>query len=482
MKIKNFFLAGLAVLALSACSDDDKDTVGGGDGLKGYISLKLEAPSMGTRTDAAGGDGTENGLPAESAVSNVLLVLTGPGGFVNQSVTATLPSGSTTTEPVQVSTGTHYVYALVNYTGTAPTAGESIQRVIAAAEAEALQGYKSGSFLMVNEFNGTSVAGTPNGGVAVSVTAANSTAETAAHATVKVDRVAVKIVDKTTTINIADLTTAAGSVLDGVTPIGFAPLNVNKDFNLVQSWTTVGSDFLLSTPLFTADGAANVSSQYHRHIGAYTKLTKTAGNITAIADLTDATDYSDVTYVTENRPAYKPFGTTAFTSGKGETTGVIYRIQAMKGGVAAPTFYKFGNTVTDDWNAIVALNSALQTTPPTAAEIPAVRAQGVQVYENGVMYYTYFIKDKNTSHQLDSKDYYGVFRNSIYSLNVKAIKKIGDDVPGGSINPVDPDPTKPTDPTDPTDPTNPPIDEEDAYIDVALTINPWVLQLHEIEF
>lgn len=88
------------------------------------------------------------------------------------------------------------------------------------------------------------------------------------------------------------------------------------------------------------------------------------------------------------------------------------------------------------------------------------------------MYYSYFIKDPNTLHTYGGDDYYGVFRNSVYKLNVNSIKDLGDDVPGGGT----------VDPNEPGEPENPDIDTEEAYIQVTVTINPWVLNVIDIDF
>ena len=230
----------------------------------------------------------------------------------------------------------------------------------------------------------------------------------------------------------------------------------------------------MSTPLHT-NAATNVSAQYHYNIGAYTTLTKDASdNITAITDLTkvDPTIFKlGKVYTTENRPAYKPLTNGELTATKGETTGVIYRVVAKKSGSNVGTFFKYGTTISTNWATIAALNSSLLQTTPDAVDYPSLRAQGVQVYEGGVMYYSHFIKDVNTNHQLGGKNYYGVFRNSSYQLKINKFSALGDDVPGGGT----------VDPEDPDGP-NPPIDNELAYMTVTITVNPWVLNTIGIDF
>lgn len=488
MKIKNLFLAGFAALALTACSDDQPIENGPDGSLKGYISLDISAPQ--TKTNGTG-ETTDPGIAAESNISSVTIVLTTELGAIKEAVQVSIdPTAAPTLRTVaaQVSPGSHYVYALVNYPGsTADLTGNIITKVInVAAATEATSGYKNGSFLMVNEFNGTSTAGVPAGGVQATILPTHNTAANALNVAVKVDRVASKIVYKPNAPTVTGLAADATSspIVDGVDVLGFAVLNVNKDFNLVQKWEIDGSFQILSTPSY-ANGF-NASSQYWHHIGDYTTLTKVAGAITEITD-NKATNFGTAAvYTTENRPAYSVLTNGELTAGKGETTGLIYKVQAKKGTANAPTFYKFLNTVTTDYSVIKALptfaSNANVPATVTPVDYPKLRALGIQVYEDGIMYYTHFIKDINANHRLGGKNYYSVFRNSVYELTLNSISKIGDDVPGGSVNPVDPDPTKPTDPLDPTDPTNPPIDEEEAYINVTVTINPWVLNAIGVDF
>lgn len=479
MKIKNLFLAGLAIVALSACSDDDKELTPSGSQVKGYISVNIAQQTKTSQTGATEDPSTGT----ESNISTVKIVLTNAAGLITEVVNATMTTPPTT-DAVQVSAGQHYVYALINYDGT-PSG--NIQEVInVAAAADATSGYKNGSFLMANEFNGGAPTG-PKGAVSVTISESqNSTAATAAEATIKVDRVAVKIVDDTdytaSAPAVTELSTATSAFVDGVEITGFVILNVNKQFNLIQDWD---ANSVLLTPLH-ADASKNISEQYYYNISAYTTLEKDGnGDIEKIEDISTAADFkmgaANIVYATENRPSYKALSNGEYTSGKGETTGVIYRVVAKKGGTNVGTFFKYGTVLSTNWDDIAALNNTLPSAV-TATNYPELRAKGVQVYEDGIMYYSHFIKDVNVNHQINNKNYFGVFRNSSYKLKVNKFSAIGDDVPGGSVNPVDPDPTKPTDPTDPTDPTNPPIDEEEAYIKVTVTINPWILNTINIDF
>lgn len=487
MKIKNLLLAGLVAVALASCSDKEQlESDNSPDGtLKGYITLSISTPETRTTGDGSGGPGVD-GTAAENKVNSVHLVLTNASGVVETVVTPNYNSTTKKTDPVQVPAGTHYVYALVNYPGAATTlTGNLIDKVIEVASAtDATTGYKNGAFFMTNQCSILPTT-TPRGGEEATIKAIH-TQNSPLGIFIDVDRVAVKIqYDKTIAPTVTDLGTNSNNLIDAVAVEGFKVLNVSKKFNVVQNWTASGSDWVLNTPLFVSDNVANVSSFYFHHIGEYTKLGKDAnGDITDITDLTKGDSYSENdVYVIENRPEYKLLDTSGeYTAGKGETTGVIFKVQAKKSGANVGTFFKYGSTISEDWTVIYNMDKDHLPQTVTEDDYPGLRAKGVQVYEKGVMYYTYFIKDNNSNHQLDNKDYYGVFRNSIYKLHINKINQIGDDVPGGSVNPVDPDPNKPTIPGGGTDPTNPPIDAEETYISVTLTINKWVFNTIDIEF
>lgn len=464
--MKKYLLMGFAALALITygCNRDNASDPDGGNGqLQGYVTLAIQGSST-TRT---AGTPTEDGTGAENVVSNVTVVFTDATGVISASKTPSITAG--VTESFKIDVGTHYVYALVNATGITMnlTVGQNIQQVLDVAADKFATGYNNGSFLMVNEHNSASA----QAGVQVTVSSDNVISNPAT-ATIKVDRVAVKIEDKTTTPTITDLTTKH-PFITAVTVNGFAILNVNKQVNLVQKWGTENPrntsvptlDYeVLQTPVY-ADGAL-VASQYHKNIGDYTTLS--AG---AITDLTQGQSAPYVTsiYAIENRPTMSFFNTPATpTAGRGETTGVIYKVTTTP----STTFYVYKDVVYSDLATIDALPE-FDSEDLTLLSVPQLRGKGIKVYEDGVMYYTYFIKDPNVAHQYNGDDYYGVFRNSIYNLSVNSLTDLGDDVPGGGkVDPTDPDPEK----------ENPEIDSDEAYIKVTVVVNPWILNTIGIDF
>lgn len=88
----------------------------------------------------------------------------------------------------------------------------------------------------------------------------------------------------------------------------------------------------------------------------------------------------------------------------------------------------------------------------------------IEVYRQGVMYYRWAISD-NAYKPFVAKDpthTYSVLRNSIYRLTVTKVSEIGKDVPNGP---------------EPDDPVKNP----NFYMNVTVSINPWVLNAQPIE-
>ena len=463
MKVRNIFVSILAVLVITACN---KESIIIDTAEEGYLILSIANPQ--TKTDPGGND-PDNGTVEESKINNLKVILTDENGIVKIVAEPTLTDG--VPEKVKVELGTYYVYALIN-SDINVVEDDNINRVITATLAsDVTSGYKNGSFLMINQRNDSEIAG-----VKTSITEENST-NNPAKVTIYVDRVACKIVDDTDDPSISNLLVSAGSFLDAVVVEGFGVLNVNKEFNLLQQWNKNNPDGItitedvLSTPFY--DGADMIiANQYFHNIGEYTTLTKDNGIITGIdVAVSASTLFGDgPVYTTENRPTIISYGD-GITANRGETTGVIYKVQAKKNDANAETFYKYKSTLYSTVAEIAQLTE-FKGMNIESLEDGKLRALGIQVYEDGVMYYTYFICDPNVAHQHDSKNYYGMFRNSTYKLKIKSLSSLGDDVPGGAI----------TDPSEPGEPGNPPIDTKEAYLDVTISVNPWILNLIGIDF
>lgn len=453
MKIKSLLLAGLFVVGMASCTNDDIDQNGGGDPLAGYLSLKINSGSMSPTTKTTEHTpGREVGSAAENKINDVTVVLTDAAGVILQIETPSIASG-TTTQKFAVSTGSYLVYALVNNPITL-TEGANIEQVLTGAtDPEITAGYKSGSFFMTNEQSDVTKT-VLDAGKAIALGAGDDIV-----VQINVDRLAAKVRDKTETPNLTELLAKEDvkTLMDGVRVVGFVPMNLNPDMNIFQTWgtqnseeTTALANNVLLTPIHAADSYLLPAITY-----------KTVEDGVGIADLTTEDQYVDSVYVSENRPTIKINSNGVVTAAQqGQTTAVIYRVVAQKGGSdLTETFYAYNGIAYAKLEDLPSSLGDLSTT--STADL---RKMGVNVYENGVMYYTYFIKDPNMNYQLGTENYYGTFRNSIYNLNIASIAKLGDDVPDDS--------EKPTDPVDP----------EDAKISVELTINDWVLNNINIDF
>lgn len=271
-------------------------------------------------------------------------------------------------------------------------------------------------------------------------------------AAVTVDRAAAKIVDETTTPTIG-LDADTKAVVDGVEVLGFVPLNLNADFNLIQTWGTANgggtvAEDVLQTPV----------THYLAPVTDY-KTKQTVGTV-SVWENKSGISFVDSVYTTENRPPITVNAQGVLTAQRNNTTGVIYKVQAKKADVNCGTFYAYNGKAYTDLSAL----SSVYGTDLTGKSVLELRALGINVYEDGIMYYTYFVRDPNTNYQLGSKDYFGVFRNSVYRLNITTIASLGDDVPDDNKNPGET------------------IDPDDAYLKVELTVNDWVLNNINIQF
>lgn len=454
MKIKNLVLAGLFVIGMASCgSDDIIDGPNVGNPLDGYLSLTINSGTMNPATRTAAHNGTEAGVGDENKINSVTVVLTDESGVIKQVEDVTIASG-TTTQKFPVSTGTYLVYALVNKpTALSMTVGGNINQELNGATVDDItKGFMNGSFFMTNEQSELDKTYL-DAGVALTLNAGDEVV-----VPVKVDRLAAKVRNKTTDTSLSGQLNESSveAIFNEVKVTGFVPMNLNPSVNIIQTWGKKNAEeaadlanSVLLTPVNPVGGYLLPSSTY-----------KTMEDGVGVADLTVDADYVDSVYVSENRPTIKINSNGVVTAAEqGQTTAVIFRVVALKDNNPVGTFYAYNDIAYAD---LASLPSALgDLSGKTNADL---RKMGIHVYENGVMYYTYFIKDPNPNYQLDGENYYGVFRNSIYNLNVKTISKLGDDVPDNGENPTNP------------------VDPEDAKISVELTINDWVLNDIDIDF
>ncbi len=324
---------------------------------------------------------------------------------------------------------------------------------------------------------------------------ANNKKDNPAKATAKVDRVAVKVVHKSATLDLpkeGEADEAFKAVLANAKLEGFVLINGNTQFNLFQTWAekvTEGGKEVSGTPLMTPVGTLDTHpvSGYYNPISTFGTVGKNeAGDKTVgLIDLTIDTDKfpkspfsTNAIYTTENRAPFKFTDKGVLTAGINSSTGVIYRIVMNEG----ENFYTYYNTIyTDlaklqehaDFNEKDANGEYVTKLDEKKSE--ELRALNIRVYEKGNVYYTYYIKDRNykvtvdTDTGTDTFPYYTVMRNSIYSLTINSISKLGSDVPGGDNQGTTEDP-------------DPGVDTDETYLQVTVEVNPWVLNEIPIDF
>ena len=329
-----------------------------------------------------------------------------------------------TTEKFTAPEGTYNLVVIANPVDVLRKSG-SISKVIETEGlASVLAGYRDGKFLMVSVNNSTNINEL---GTSVTIDA-TSTENKPAEGLAKLDRLAAKISDNT----VLEKVEIAKTVTDAVGAIkvdGFLLVNSKISFNLFQEWTdskgSIIGKYINSPKEGDLDDIVLPFEEF-----TVVSLDETTKDITGIIKNTQSDKFKirKSVYTTENRPAFLEL--TKLTSGMGETTGVVYQVTA-NGGV---TFYTVGGIVYKSFAEVKALPAFKNDENITEEDLGSLRVKGIKVYEDGQMYYSYFIKDKdnkvNYKGTADTQ-YNAVYRNSSYKLKINKITHIGDDVPGG---------------------------------------------------
>lgn len=493
MNLLAMSLVSAAALSFSSCSSND-DLAGGGtqsqaDGV--YMTLKISgATSHGTRTGVtADKTTTENGNTDESTITEGMMYIYDGNTCVFRKVITkemfqTQPDQTTAgvTKPIKVAvtgaitTGKKYdVYFLANRTNVDnPIAATSIFTSTTGGADFATEK----NFVMFNQNDGTKEAAHSK----VEFTADNKSEDNPAAADViKLDRVVARIdrpsfaetvttvtpaTDTKTSINVAD-------VVAGISYEGFAVSNLNNNSYVMQNWdanfktlNVKWGEPKYSLPkstygaLYNAEGLANfdtnekpVSWKY-----AFENATTNVDEATAVyfkvkVALTDAamtaSDFKDGTFYRYDGRLYT-------------SIQAIYD-DAATGAISNPFTETNSITPLEVVNKIKDATTGKLTTDETV--LAKFREDyKIEVYRQGVMYYRWAISDNAYKPFVaDETDHtYSVLRNSIYRLTVTKVSEIGKDVPNGP---------------EPDDPVKNP----NFYMNVTVSINPWVLNAQPIE-
>lgn len=492
MNLLAMSLVSAAALSFSSCSNND-DLTGGGtqsqaDGV--YMTLKISgATSHGTRTGVtADKTTTENGNSDESTIKEgMLYIYDGNTCVFRKVITAdmfkTAPTQTTAgeTKPIKVAvTGAittnkaYNVYFLANKTSVDdPIAATSIFTSTTGGADFATEK----NFVMFNQNDGTNKAAHST----VTFTdAAKSEATPAAAGEIKLDRVVARIdrpsfaetvttvtpaTDTKTSINVAD-------VVAGISYEGFAVSNLNNNSYVMQNWdanfktlSVKWGEPKYSLPkstygtLYNAEGLANFDTKEKPVSWKYAFENTTT-------DVNDATAvyFKVKVALTETAMAASDFKDGTFYRYDGRLYTSIKAIfdNAATGEISNPFTETNSITPADVVAKISDTDGKLTTDEAKLAQFR--ETYKIEVYRQGVMYYRWAISDNAYKPFIASETThtYSVLRNSIYRLNVTKVSEIGKDVPNGP---------------EPDDP----IKNPNFYMNVTVSINPWVLNAQPIE-
>lgn len=481
-------LVSAAALSFSSCSSND-DLTGGGtqsqaDGV--YMTLKISgATSHGTRTGVtAGKTTTENGNSDESTIKEgMLYIYDGNTCVFRKVITAdmfkTAPTQTTpgVTKPIKVAvTGAittnkaYNVYFLANNTSIDdPLAATSIFTSTTGGKDFAT----AQKFVMFNQNDGTKEAAHST----VTFTdAAKSEATPAAAGEIKLDRVVTRIdnpsfaetvttvtpaTDTKTSINVAD-------VVAGITYEGYAVSNLNNNSYVKQNWdqkfetlTVKWGEPKYYLPkstygtLYNAEGLGNFGTDKWKY--AFENTTTNVDEATAVYFKVKVT----LTETANNASDFKD-GTFYRYDGRLYTSIKAIYDDAATGAISNPFTETSSITPADVVAKITGTDGKLTT---IEADLAKFREDyKIEVYRQGTMYYRWAISDNAYKPFVasDATHTYSVLRNSIYRLNVTKVSEIGKDVPNGP---------------EPDDP----IKNPNFYMNVTVSINPWVLNAQPIE-
>ena len=515
MKLRNLFLAGLALMSMTACSNDD-DPIKDSPGEKATAYMQLSVTGVPTHATKTDGKKEEDASTAESKVTKLTVYLCNPSSYqVLETIDVTAFKGGsgnpvsyetekfriTTSVSTNPSTPTKFaVFVLANDDGGMFSPATDITQTtkdgITGENIIKNNFAKADNFIMFNYCNGKDLV--PK--YTVDISTACTWDNPAQCKNINLDRLAVKIRSKQKSpgftldnsenkFNIKKFGGSFHTVLaDHVTLKGFKLVNGATKVNLLQMWKEDASNNgvhpfhnTLLTP-YMAAGDNTSGSAFYNNFLKFRTITKDGSVYKTVID-----NYASVGYYNDSpsNPTGDIYCLENSSEGSGSTlygntTGLIYQFQVSgitdsdnKAGNNcfydyngtlyvslaaieandATVFTRVGGSITDAGNLLTANNDSEFRTK-----------YGIKVYRDGIMYYTYMIKDQNYVNNSD-KPYYAVMRNTIYDLTVKSLTNIGTDVPGGWNPETEPDQ---------------PLDTKKVYMLVEVKVKPWVLSEEEI--
>ena len=506
-------LVSAAALSFSSCSNNDD--LGGGAGtqsqVKGfYMTLAVQTPtSNGTRTSIENPIPTEDATAAEAAVKNGTFYLVDANGAVVFSKTLTgqdwtgAIKGQTgsqkdgrTTLQIQVenvaagatykvyfkagSTNMDTVEPFTITTGTKKTGvftADGITQTFTSTAAFAKPCDTDNNFSMFNQNDAT----TNGNGYTVTFTDANKVETTPAkvmynevESPIKIERVTARVDVPTSTENLlAEYPTNASQALKNaiddakkkvtkIELVRYALSNVTNKAYVMQNWNVANNVWSLAIPTGATLSQTKdaFGEKYLLKDGGFKTLKGAKNDYIFENNMSDATAMYFEYKVTLDANQFK------------NAAGELMPADFQDG-----TFYRYNNVIYTSFEQIMKAYedvtglfegktaAQLKTELENAKKVETTegakdvetklsefRAKyGIEVFNEGKTYYKQVIKDN----QLDKNV---IQRNTIYRLQVNKIFNVGAQVPNGEI------------------------DKNGLfYLDVTVTVNPWVLNTQDVE-
>lgn len=389
MKVRNLLLAGLAAVAMTACSNENDETVDNGQ-VQGTENALIQLGISYPVTTRA----TEEGLTSEQTFETAKVIVNGDIHTYEYKDFRIGENDNTLylKDGIPVSAGEASIYVILNLQGepTTPYASMTASANYVST-LDGLTGYvaKPGAFLMSNEKGEVKTVTVKAGEVAT--------------ARINVERAAAKLVEQSKTTAFENITPGIYGKKLNITLRQYSFVNLQQDTYVLANTTPIESNF------FQAYDAAKATWDYVSKdiVGNVQESTPDAN--------------SNITYCLENKDA--------------NNTRVVYEAVATWGEeTEAATFYVTSeNEVYTSFESLAANFGNMLTANGLTAESKAAdfRAAGVPIkmYEDGKCYYTADIYTNTASNKT-------IVRNNVYKLNVSSITKLGEPTPTPTPDPA----------------------------------------------
>lgn len=472
-------LVSAAALSFTSCSSDDLagDNAGQAKVDQFYMTLTIQTPnSNGTRT-VVKDHTTENATAAESDVTSGTFYLVDANNkiafthtiskeeWAEKKIPTQGTNGKTTLQvPVtNVTAGTKYsVYFLANTTSDSPLT-DVFTSDLANKFAKAYS--TDNNFAMFNQ-NDADVKGNSH---TVVFTSDNKDANSAAKvsSTINIERLTARVdepkseasaikpyaVDATASDEEKKANANAVKAVKSLKLTSYAISNVANKTNVMQQWadaTTLSIPTGITYFQPTTEFGTKTLLQNYKYFNAVT-TDRTQKDYIFENNSSDAATSMYFEYTVELSDEYK-------NKADFKEDGTFYRYNKVIYSSIQDIIdaYKDQKAIFDGKDAatvIAELTAAKNDTTDPEAKLDEFRKKyDIEVFNNGKTYYVQKIKDQYLSAENT------IQRNSIYLLNVKNIFNVGAQVPNGG-----------------------PDDRTLYYLDVEVSVNPWVLNSYDVD-